>query len=227
MRHPARWRGGCGARCRQRGAGLLDGLLGLALGLLVLQGLVDALSCAWRTLQAQREALLQREARELLPQLLRAVVDASRTRARPGENPVQPVPHGLRVLAAAGGPVLEARFAGDAAPGACGEAPRDGPIPRSYRLAWDAAGTLHCSVDLGTPRPMLDGGGPWELEFVETTGTPGAQRLRIVRAEQVRDWQRVALMHARLPEPARAARPSPPCLDHWVALAPLDAPRGS
>lgn len=205
---------------RQRGASLAGCLLGLGLGLLVLQALLDVVASAHHALQAQRLALRRQESEALAQQLLRAVAEASRRGQDAQADSAAPA---LAVRPGPGGEVLEANFVAGAAPGACGEAAQpEGGVHR-YRLDIDAAGTLRCRLDAHAPQPLADGFGAWELEFVELRGGPCATqaagcspRLRRVRAPQVQDWNHVVLMRARLRGPApRAASGAP---QSWVAL---------
>lgn len=203
---------------RQRGAGLLDALVGLALGLLVLQGLVAALGSALRAARDQRDALLQREASELLPQVLRDVIAASGIQGRPGPETAP----ALRVAADADGDLLEARFLAAGPPeasGACGEAPRTGADRHSYRLRLDVTGTLRCSVDGEPSRPLADRVGRWRLELLEARGSAEAPRLRLVEPAQVRDWRRVSLVRAHLSPHAPAGTPAQ---SYWLAPPALD-----
>lgn len=203
---------------RQRGAGLLDALVGLALGLLVLQGLIAALGSALRAAQEQRDALLQREAGELLPQVLREVIAASGTRGQPGPEAAP----ALRVTADADGELLEARFLTAGPPGvggACGEAPRTGAGLHRYRLRLDASGTLRCGVDGEASRPLADRVGRWRLELLEARGSAEAPRLRLVDPAQVRDWRRVSLVRAHVSPYAAAGTPA---RSYWMAPPALD-----
>lgn len=207
---------------RQRGASLAGCLLGLGLGLLVLQALLDVVASAHHALQAQRLALRRQESEAVAQQLLRAVAEASRRGQGTQADPAA----GAAALAARPGPggeVLEANFVADGAPGACGEAVQPEGSAHRYRLDIDAAGTLRCRLDAHAPQPLADGLGVWELEFVELRGgpcaaeTPGCTpRLRRVRAPQVQDWNHVVLMRARLRGPAPRSRAGAP--QSWVAL---------
>lgn len=209
---------------RQRGAGLLDALVGLALGLLVLQGLVAALGSALRAAQDQRDALLRREASELLPQVLREVIAVSGSQGQPGPDAAP----ALRVTVAADAEgdlhLLEARFLAAGPPGAggaCGEAPRSRGGRHSYRLGLDAGGTLRCSVDGEPARPLADRVGRWRLDLLETRGSADAPRLRLVDPSHVRDWRRVSLLRARLITRAPAGAPAQ---SYWIAPPVLDPP---
>ena len=187
----------------QRGAGLLDCLVGLALGLLVLQGLADALASAQRGAQAQRDALRTREAHDIARLLLQAVACA-----------------GLRVHSAAGVDTLHVRFAGPTPAGSCGGAPGAVGTRHAYRLWLDDSGTLHGAADGHVAQPLADGLAAWRLELLQVSGPPEAPRLRLSGAAQVLDWQRVVLLRAEVRDVARGSSPQV----HWLALPWLDAP---
>lgn len=187
----------------QRGAGLLDCLVGLALGLLVLQGLADALASAQRGAQAQRDALRTREAHDIARQMLQAVACA-----------------GPRVHSAGGVDTLHARFAEPAAAGSCGGAPGPEGTTHAYHLWLDDTGTLHGAADGHVPQPLADGLAAWRFELLQVSGPPEAPRLRLSGAAQVRDWQRVVLLRTEVRDAARGSSPQV----HWLALPRLDAP---
>lgn len=214
---------------RERGASLAGCLLGLGLGLLVLQALLDVVASAHHALQAQRLALRRQESEALAQQLLRAVAEASRRGGGPQADGASGAP-ALTVRPGPGGELLEANFVADAAPGACGEAAQPEGSAHRYRLDIDGAGTLRCRLDAHAPQPLADGLGAWELEFVELRGASCAAeaagctpRLRRVRAPQVQDWNQVLLMRARLRGPAPGSRPGAP--QSWVALPLVQRPR--
>ena len=218
---------------RMHGTSLPGCLLGLGLGLLVLQALLDVVASAHQALQTQRLALRRQESEGVAGQMLRTVAEASRRQALRAAGPDAGVDAGVDArgdaLAAhpgAQGEALEARFIADGAPGACGEAAPAAGTEHRYRLDIDGAGTLRCAMDGHAPQPLADGLGAWELEFVEWRGeacTPGAgpcrPLLRRVHATGVRDWSRVVLVRAR-PRSHMPGLPAatPPALPSWVAL---------
>ncbi len=210
---------------RMLGASLPGCLLGLGLGLLVLQALLDVVASAHQALQTQRLELRRQESEGIARQMLGAVAEASRRQALHAAG----ADAGARALAVhpgAQGEVLEARFIADGAPGACGEAAPAAGTEHRYRLDVDGAGTLRCALDGHAPQPLADGLGAWELEFVELRGEPCAPdaaacrpTLRRVPAAGVRDWSRVVLMHARpRKHPPGPPAPPPPAMPSWVAL---------
>ena len=215
---------------RTRGSSLPGCLLGMGLGLLVLQALLDVVASAHQTLHTQRLLLRRQESEALVQQLLRAVAEASRRQAGPaGSRPPQGLPPRIRPLDARSDPqgeVLEASFVADGAPGACGEAAPAAGSTHRYRLDIDSAGTLRCALDGHAPQPVVDGLGAWEFEFIElragacaSTAASCAPRLRRVRAAQVLDWNRVVLMRVRLrmSSPAPSLDPAA-AAQSWVAL---------
>ncbi len=215
---------------RTRGSSLPGCLLGLGLGLLVLQALLDVVASAHQTLHTQRLLLRRQESEAMAQQLLRAVAEASRrpSGAADSRPPRGRPPQSLPLEARPGpqGEVLEASFVADGAPGACGEAAPAAGSTHRYRLDIDSAGTLRCALDGHAPQPVVDGLGAWELEFVElrdgacASSTPScAPRLRRVRAAQVLDWNRVVLMRARLRMTSAAPSLAPAAVaQSWVAL---------
>ena len=207
------------------GASLPGCLLGLGLGLLVMQALLDVVASAHQALHTQRLALRRQEAEGVARQMLSAVAEASRRQALSAARPEAPS-QALAAHPGEQGEVLEARFVADGAPGACGEAAPAAGTSHRYRLDIDGAGSLRCALDGHAPQPLADGLGAWELEFVELRGEPCAPAaapcrplLRRVPATGVRDWSRVVLMHARpRSHPPGPSAPSPPALSSWVAL---------
>lgn len=204
---------------RQRGAGLVGCLAGLSLGLLVLQAMLELVTCAQQVLLARVQLLRLQEAQDIAQTVLQAVAQASR--GQPGTPSADAPDEPLRVLPGAAGGVLRARFVADGAPGACGETALAPDGTHTYRLDIDPSGTLRCAVDGHVAQPLADGLGAWELEFVESRGSAQAPRLRNCAASQVRDWNRIVLMRACLR--AQRARPgtaqsAPACA--WVTLAP-------
>ena len=215
---------------RTRGSSLPGCLLGMGLGLLVLQALLDVVASAHQALLAQRLSLRRQESEALAQQLLRAVAEASRRQSGatdsrlPQGQPARSRP--LDAWSVPQGEVLEASFVADGAPSACGEAAPAAGSTHRYRLDIDPAGTLRCALDGHAPQPVVDGLGSWELEFVElragacaSTAPSCAPRLRRVRAAQVLDWNRVVLMRARLRmrSPAPSLDPAT-AAQSWVAL---------
>ncbi len=211
---------------RQRGHGLASCLLGLALGLLVLQALFDTLACVRQTLLRQRLQLDALQAQDIAQALLRAVARAPARGSAAGGDAASAHQPPLQVAVSRdpAGEVLHADFVADGAPGACGEAqPVDGRH-HAYRLRVDASGVLQCGVDGWSPQPVTDGLGRWRLDVIEDRGAPAAPRLRRVAAAQVHDWRRVLLLRACLIGPAGAPG-QPAC--HWVDLAAPASPVGS
>ena len=203
---------------RQRGGSLASCLVGLALGLLVLQALFDTLAAVRQALLGQRAQLDALQAQEIAQALLRAVAQAPARGSAAGADAASAPRPQLQVSVSRdpAGEVLRADFVADGAPGACGEAqPANGRL-HAYRLRIDLSGTLQCGVDGRSPQPVADGLGRWRLDFLEDRGTPAAPRLRRVGSAQVRDWRRVLLLRACLAAATGAPRP-PAC--HWVDLA--------
>ncbi len=211
---------------RQRGGTLASCLVGLGLGLLVLQALFDTLAAVHQTLLGQRAQLDALQAQDIAQALLRAVARAPARGSTAGAGAAsapRPEPQ-VSVSHDPAGVVLRADFLADGAPGACGEAlPADAWL-HAYRLRVDASGTLRCGVDGRSPQPVVDGLGRWRLDFIEDRGAPAAPRLRRVGSAQVHDWRRVLLLRACLG--ASATAPSQLAC-HWVELAAPDPPDGS
>ncbi len=205
----------------ERGAGLLECLVGLALGLLVLQALVDALARAAQAVQAQRAALLQREAQDILHEVVRAVIEASGPPPPSGAAPAQPR---LAVAPGAAGERLQVGLRARATRGLCGDASLDQAVHHVHHLDLDRAGTLRCAVDHGVAQPLADHLGRWRLHAVEASGPAHAPRWRMLEAARVRDWRRVVLLQITLrapPPPGREAAAAQP-ISLCLALPPLD-----
>ncbi len=213
---------------RMLGTSLPGCLLGLGLGLLVLQALLDVVASAHQALQTQRLALRRQESEGIARQIVGAVAEASRRQA-PCPEACDARSQPLAAHPGAQGEVLESRFIADGAPGACGEAAPALGTAHRYRLDIDGSGTLRCALDGHAPQPLADGLGAWELEFVELRGevcapdaAPCRPMLRRVTATQVRDWSRVVLLRARSrsapPAPPGPPGSPPPELEFWVSL---------
>lgn len=198
---------------RQHGASLLDCLVGLTLGLLVLQALVDALGSVARAVQARRDDLLRHEAHALVHEVLRNVIAESATGAAAPALHAESGPHGAR---------LHARADGNAAL-ACAASPT-GVAGHVQHLWTDADGTLQCAVDRRVAQPVADGVGRWTLEFVEAVGSADAPRLRVAGVDDVRDWRRVRLVRARLRAAATHRGRGPAVQEVWVAAPALEDP---
>ena len=210
----------------QRGSTLASCLLGLALGLLVLQALFDTLACVRQTLLRQRAQLDALQAQDIAQALLRAVAQAPARgfAAEADASPAQQPALQAWVSHEAADDVLHADFVADGTAGACGEAqPADGRR-HAFHLRIDASGTLQCGVDGRSPQPVTDALAGWRLDFIEQRGCAAAPRLRRVDSAQVRDWRHVRLLRACLAAPADAPD-RPAC--HWVQLDAPGSPVGS
>ncbi len=209
----------------QRGHALLDSLLGLGLGLLILQALLEVLACAQQAARQQRLLARQLQAGAAADTLLRAVVAASGRRGAPDQPPAPAsVPQAwLRMRADARGLRLHSAFVADATPGACGEAPSRTPVRRAYRVSPGGAGKLRCALDEHPAQPMVEAITAWDARLLEARGPEAAPRWRrVAAAEGVDgvDWRRVELLQLRL-SGARAPAPAGPAAECWIALPAL------